>query len=356
MHSITLPTQKSSFHVEHREYPASTKGASAPTPRMDHAACAFGKSLIIHGGRTNGKHVEDGNCLWIWDTEMSQWSRRVGDMQLGKSMAPRYGHHMFVDEAQKFIVLHGGHTFPNARASEDGAVLSDPKLPTETETWLYDLNSHSWTSLPGSPAPAAAAAYTDTTLYTVDRAESSLSASISYLKLLPSATEREKPGALAWKTITFPTNPLVPGPRPREGAALVPLSIGHGRQYLVYMFGCNGEHPEKEGGGEFYSDIWTLQLPSHGLTAAKAKDKIREKLPGVDSGEFTWAEAELVAMEQAVPEGKVHPGPRGSFGADACLGGKGVVLWGGVNAKGETEGDGWVLGLAYGYADSDRWE
>jgi hypothetical protein len=273
-------------------------------------------------------------------------------------MAPRYGHSIFVDPSQDFLILHGGHTIRSLKQSHEGeaAPLTDPISPTETETWLYDFHSRSWTSLPDSPFPAAAAAYVDTTLYTISTSPSSpsLSGTINYLRLLNSTTEREKPGALQWKTITFPANPLTPGPHPREGAALIPLSTGHGRYYLVYMFGCADS--QNLSADTFYSDIWTLQLPSHGFTAAAAKDIIRDKVLHHSSGTFSWSEAELVPTEQTQPDGKVHPGPRALLGADSCFDGQGVVFWGGVNAKGEREADGWVLGLAYGYADRDRFE
>ena len=315
---------------------------------------------MVHGGRDiNGKPIEEGNCLWLWDTESLQWSRLHGETQIGEVMAPRFGHHIFVDPEQNFLLLHGGHTIPQLQHPDpgDSAPLWNPDLPVEKETWLYDFNSRSWTVLPPSPAPAVAAAYIDTTLYTISVAEESpsLSGVVNYLRLLRSSTEREKPNSLTWHNVNFPTNPLAPGPHPRKGAALVPLSTGHGRHYLVYMFGrANPQEPAAE--TTFYSDIWTLQLPAHGFTAAAAKDKIRDKFFGHSSGVFSWAEAELIPTEQTQPDGKVHPGPRALFGADTCFEGKGVVFWGGVNAKGEKEDDGWVLALAYGYADSDRFE
>ncbi|KAK4446484.1 hypothetical protein QBC34DRAFT_411301 [Podospora aff. communis PSN243] len=368
VHAITIPTHSSAKtapdvkHLAYKPFPledVETGGAFAPAPRAQHAACAKGKYLIIHGGRdVQGSPIGEDNCLWLWDTEALQWSKLRGETQLGKVMAPRYGHHIFVDPAQDFLILHGGHTIQALKKPHEGdsAPLSNPKTPIDNETWLYDFDSRSWTVLPDSPSPAAAAAYADTTLYTISRSTSSpdLSGSVNYLRLLNSPTEREKPGALTWKTHTFPTNPLTPGPHPREGAALVPLSTGHGRHYLVYMFGCADAGKLSPEG--FYSDIWTLQLPSHGFTAAAAKDKIRDKLLHHSSGTFSWASAELIATEQMHPDGKVHPGPRALFGADSCFDGKGVLFWGGINAKGEREADGWILALAYGYADNDRFE
>lgn len=104
---------------------------------------------------------------------------------------------------------------------------------------------------------------------------------------------------------------------------------------------------------EFYSDIWTMQLPSKSvkpmswtdLKPAAIKDTIREKL-GYDSGAHSWAEVDVQPNEQIGHEGKVHPGPRGFFGADATSDGKSVVLWGGLNAKDERESDGWLISLS----------
>jgi hypothetical protein len=221
---------------------------------------------------------------------------------------------------------------------------------------MYDLHSMVWTELPRMPATPLAAAYAAGKVYIISRdgdGDAGLGGVVHYLDMKDSATERARPDGLVWESVSFPANPLAPGPKPRAGGALVPLSTGHGREYLVYLFGCSeGEGAAKE----YFSDIWTLQLPAHGRSAAAIKDKIREKLPRMESGEFRWAEAEIVPTEQITGEGKMHPGPRGLFAADSCLDGQGIVLWGGVNAKGEEEGDGWVLRLAHGYADNDRWE
>ena len=290
-----------------------------------------------------------------------KWTKLQGAVQLDAKLAPRYGHHIFVDEKQDFLILHGGHTSASSSGSH-----SQP----ETETWLYSFDRNAWTTLPSGLSPPLAAAYVDNTLYTIsvspDKDSPNLSGQINYLDVRKSTAEREKPGGLVWQSVTYPINPLTPGPRPRVGGALVPLTTGYGRSYLIYMFGVSSDSlgesthanaPEEE---KYYSDIWALQLPSHGFSAAAAKDVIRDKLmpKGIESSKFTWAEAELVATEQKpeLEEGKVHPGPRGLLAASGCLEGKGVVLWGGVNPKGEREADGWVLGLAFGYADNDRFE
>ncbi|TDZ25248.1 Tip elongation aberrant protein 3 [Colletotrichum orbiculare MAFF 240422] len=301
---------------------AETGQTYVPSPRTRHASCARGQFTIIHGGADGSGNPIDETCLWLWDSESLKWTRMEAVSQIGKTLAPRFDHHIFVDHAQDVLVLHGGRTAKGQKAS--------------TETWLYNFDTLAWTELPASPEPPTAAAFVDNVLYTIGT-DSDMSGGIHYLDLKSNATDREKPNALEWKTVNFPTNPLVPGPRPREGGALVPVDTGVGRHYLIYMFGKD----DASSGIDFHADIWALQLPSHGFTAAALKDAIRDKLPRVDSGEFSWAEVELVPTEEVKSEGKAHPGPRGFIGAGAADA-KSVVFWGGVSAKGK-EGDGWLL-------------
>ncbi|KAK4122000.1 hypothetical protein N657DRAFT_657498 [Parathielavia appendiculata] len=361
IHTLTLPTSKSTLSPSNDDdgtstaytfYPpytlqdASTGELLVPSPRADHAACARGggRYLLIHGGRDAGdRSVGDGegNCLWQWDCEELSWSKLRGNMQLGATMEPRFGHWMFCEDGQGdgFLVAVGGKGGGEER---------------EREAWMYDFHGMVWTALPSVPGTPLAAAYVGGRVYAVSRdGEGGMGEVIHLLHMRGSSEERSKPGALVWESVSFPTNSLAPGPTPRAGGALVPLATGHGREYLVYMLGCSEGDSEGKG---YYSDIWTLQLPAHRHSAAAAADKMKERLPGMNSGEFHWAEVEIVPTEQMAEEGKVHPGPRCFFGADSCLDGQGVVLWGGVNGKGETEGGGWLLRLAWGYADHDRWE
>ena len=296
----------------------------APTPRKQHAACARGRFLVIHGGCDGiGSPIQE-TCLWLWDSEHLSWSKVEVVNQIGTTLAPRFGHSIFLDEKQDTLILHGGRTGKDEEASK--------------ETWLFTFDSSAWTELPTAPVSPAAAAFAGDTLYTLC-SDSKMGGTIHLLDIRANATDREKPDSLVWRSADFPTNPLTPGPTPREGGALVPVTTGYGRWYLIYMFGES--ESSSESGRSLLSDIWSLQLPTHPVDPAGAKDAIRKKLPHTDSGEFSWAEVELAPTEQLELEGKAHPGPRAFFGADTVAGK--VVLWGGINAKGNAEGDGWVL-------------
>ena len=261
------------------------------------------------------------------------------DKSLAKPSA-RFDHKIFADAQQDIVIVHGG------KSSSSGEGLRD--------TWLFDLGSRTWIQLPDAPDYATDAAFEDGTLYTITGL-SEVSSEIHVLKIGHTEAER-KASTASWQTISFPTNGLIPGPRPREGSALIPVTTGYGRQYLLYLFGCRQEGTASEESKErspFFSDIWTYQLPAKSakptswtdFKPAVVKDVIREKL-GFDSGGHSWGEVEVQASEQGGHEGKVHPGPRGFFGADVMEDGHRVVLWGGINPREEKENDGWIVSLS----------
>lgn len=335
VHVISLPCDHSDTGPAYQCFPAFPLNDPdighdyLPAPRARHAAAARGKFLVVHGGHGAGSHepLDEDACLWLWDSEHLSWARVRGETQLGRALAPRFGHHLFVDAAQDFVLLHGGRTGAGAAPS--------------SETWMHNFDTLAWTELPKAPAAPLDAAYVDNTLYAVGRGESQMNGVVHYLRVGKSETERMRPGSLVWQTVDFPANPLAPGPKPRVGGALVPVDLGMGRKFLLLFFGRAVGKDEEE--AAYYPDVWALQLPTHGVSAASAKDAIRDKVPGLESGEFSWAEVEIVPTEQTEPEGKAHPGPRACFGADACLDGKAVILWGGLDGKSEKQADGWLL-------------
>ena len=154
----------------------------------------------------------------------------------------------------------------------------------------------------------------------------------------------------------------------------MPITTGLGRTYLLLILGekdepSNSAHsaptPTADDSTpadidlaavpEAWSDIWALQLPSATGTPAAAKDVARKGL-GLPSHEAEWAEVVIatpnVDVGEAPMEGKQHPGPR-SWLAASTMSAKRVVLWGGLDPKGQPQGDGWFLDIKLPDEDPD---
>lgn len=316
VHAVALPSDRPQ-NTEYACYPAVDV---CPPPRTRHAACALNDGLVVNGGRDeNGEALDEESGIWQWDTDTAKWSRVNAE---GEAPEARYNHWIFPGDKEDTLIIHGGVV--------NGELAKD--------TWLFDFKTCTWTELPSASSSPMAAQFVNNTLITIS-ADSDMNGTVNYLDL----------GKSEWSTVEFPTHPLHPGPRPRVGSALIPVTTGFGRRYLLYLLGSRqdvkvassdkaftDDHP-------FYSDIWSLQIPSNSYSASSLKDVIRDHLPGTNSGSFSWAEVEIAPIEPMQSEGKVHPGPRGFFGADVSSDGKSVIIWGGINAKGETESDGWLL-------------
>ena len=146
-------------------------------------------------------------------------------------------------------------------------------------------------------------------------------------------TRQASPDQLEHASVDIPANPLADGPgKPRVGACCLGLATGHGRHYMLYLF--DRENPA----------MYALQLPSEQTSLSKAKDFIRDGVR-LGSGEFVWSRVEVEPpKEEEGAEGKSLPGPLAYYAADMVGNGSGrAVVWGGVDAKGETVGDGWIV-------------
>jgi hypothetical protein len=346
---IHAVTYESPSTAEYTLLPAvpDTKDGPTPSARTKHAACHFNICLAVFGGVDASNNLVDQDpIIWLYVTGKSAWEALRSETS---SVAPvqRYGAKLF--NASNNLLLYGGF---------------DKNHQPLKDVWHFSYTSKTWTPLPSAPVNTPNAALTNNTLYLISSSDA-MSSEVHSLDI--SAHE-----AGVWETTAFPTNPLVPGPRPRVGGGLLPISTGYGRNYLLYFFGARQNptnnsttNPEETSEPTQWSDAWTYQAASapavkatpsitEVLKPSAIKDAIREKL-GFDSGEEKWCEVE-VKLPETLPEigegegqgGKIHPGPRMDFGCDFVGGeqpGVKVVIWGGVNAKGEKEGDGWVIGL-----------
>ncbi|KAL8832844.1 MAG: hypothetical protein Q9191_000028 [Dirinaria sp. TL-2023a] len=411
-------------------------GGATPCPRADHTAVAIGERIYVFGGTDeNMQVIEEQGRVWVFDTMTLHWSfldsqgspqsYPCARLQHGsastehplppgnpKSPASTYKQSMQNTVVKASAMIGGG--IPESRPHGTLFVCFGLNSPDThdvlTDSWSFDIATQVWTNLPSMPASTSisappSVAMTHHRLYVITSSSSStVGSEIHYLPIPKSSfydtrasaaeadpnssanlqsmvTSAETPASEKkgeWTSLPFPNNPIAPGPRPRKGAGLVPVTTGNGREYLIYGFGqrlstpASNDFDLSSGGAEkgevplSWSDIWSYQAPAQPTTVTAVKDATRSAL-GIASGEGTWAEVKIVAdveevsdgrkpkqqaqheeksdqrsMEGGEGGGKSHPGPRSWF-ASAGLDGSGIVLWGGSNAKGEIEGDGWVI-------------
>lgn len=382
VHIVTLPlTTRTDGEPDYKCVPALGED-KVPEPRFGHSASAIGQRIYVFGGRVT---EDEKGRVWVFDTISLHWSHI--DPGPDRLYPPPRIHFGYVASANplppgsgnKLKVL--GTQIQETISNKVPSIVSKPSPPAEphgtvfisgglrphgwdclTDTWAFTVATRTWTQLPYTPAPQIlsppALALMQDRLYLVT-GSSEFESEIHYLRLPNSLLssqyseedDSETPN-ISWTTLPFPTNPLIPGPRPRKGAGLLPITTGNGRSYLLYFLGEKASPEAPSSGSEtpprtFWSDAFSYQAPSSSHSPAGSKDATRAML-GFETGEGTWAEVKVVTNEEgaglAEVGGKSHPGPRGWFGSDVLDGGK-VVLWGGIDAKGETEGDGWIVSV-----------
>lgn len=317
-----------------------------PAPRKQHAACGFNVCVAMFGGvGEDEKLVDNEPIIWLFNSAKPAWETMKA---ANSDPAPKQRSSARLFNYRNSLVLYGG-------IDASGEKLND--------VWHFSYVDKTWTQLPDAPISTPHASLWDGALYLVTGSDN-MSGDLHFLQLAVKKDQKQE-----WGTVSFPTNPLTPGPLPRQGAGLLGTSTGYGRNYLLYMFGARQHSPvvsaetvgnaqseeSKDAAPQYWSDMWTFQLPSSqpevkattnlydAMKPSKIKDSIREAI-GAESGKHSWAEVEVLPpSDLVIPEGKVHPGPRGFFASDVMEDGRSVVLWGGVNPKGEKEGDGWII-------------
>lgn len=346
-HAVTLQ-HSGEPEMDYNLIPAipSIEGKRVPDARAGHAACSFHGNIVVYGG-TDEKNelMDEKSSLWMFSPERKSWEH-LTPSTLDLAPGPRRNAKLFAQD--KCVVLFGGYDGSGDQASD---------------IWQFDVASKVWWQLPTAPVATGNVALANNQLWLIS-GNDPMSSQLHHLDISSPKNE------MVWDTFTFPTNPIAPGPRARQDGALLPIHTGYGRNYLIYLLGARAggpraantfpEDPQQAKDATQWSDTWALQIPSSDLQMkastsfkeaikpAKIKDAIRSAL-GADTHELSWGEAvvqppsdkDLNEME----EGKLHPGPRAFFGADVMQDERSVALWGGVNAKGERVGDGWIIRL-----------
>ncbi|KAL8669599.1 MAG: hypothetical protein Q9168_005822 [Polycauliona sp. 1 TL-2023] len=399
VHIIKLPAKKPT-NVGEPEYKcvpslgeAEAGKGKTPGPRAGHTACVIGHRIYVFGGKDReGKPIEENGALWVYDTEELSWSALAvsGD---GPSPYPqaRHSHSAVASEypsppsatisdtasyaeqikhtVAKLPALVGKASAPR---EPHGSIIICGGLSTSSsegtaseplgDVWTFTVAANTWSALPTVPplSTLPTLAYANHNLYVLGGSPDEVGSEIHCLQLHKDSKEMPNKDITTeqteWTSLPFPTNPLAPGPRPRRGAGMLPVTTGNGRLYILYFFGEKASKAEEKKEtekteSEFWSDSWSYQVPAVDIMPAGVKDKTRSMM-GISTGEGTWAEVTVVPNEEGSggfeTEGKSHPGPRGWF-ASCVLGkdfdGGGVVIWGGINAKGETEGEGWIVSV-----------
>lgn len=390
VHIVTLPLKtRTDGEPDYKCVPAlgeMGEGQMVPQPRSGHSACAIGERIYIFGGQASGTDALDENGrIWVFDTNSLHWSSL--DPKEDAYPLPRIyagcvaTEHPLPPGSDGKLKALGAQIqetisktipsmvkTPSPPAEPHGTLfisngLSSTKSEPLTDSWAFSVASQTWTKLPSTPSPNLSSppslAFVHERLYLIS-SSSEIESEIHYFPLpkslfLRSDSKDEEVGSeppSSWETISFPTNPIAPGPRPRKGAGLLPITTGNGRAYLLYFLGervstsANATSQEDEA-PIFWSDAFSYQPPATVVSPAGVKDSTRSTL-GIGTGEGTWAEVKVIANEEGrgrlEEEGKSHPGPRGWFGSDR-IGGAGVVVWGGIDGRGQTEGDGWMISI-----------
>lgn len=360
VHVYTLPSS-GVLEADYQSIPAkASDGSDVPAPRVGHTAAVVEDRIYVFGGR-GGKEMtplEEKGRVWVFDTKMRHWSYL--DPVKGSPYPEARSYHASVGNEHPLPRKNDHTENPVGSPDEEahGTIFIHAGCPASgrvSDVWAFDIASRIWSPYPDAPGPARGGTcltFAKNRLYRYGGfdGKSELGGQIDYLDLLVATFDDQSgKGELAlsprtgrWETITFPADGSAPGDR--SVAGLQPINTGQGRSYLLLFLG--ERDPSSSGhdaAGKFWSDVWSFQLHPEGMTAASFKDATKEVI-GKGTGEGTWAQVEIA--EATMSGGKqAHPGSRGWFasapGQDMDV--ESVVLWGGIDAKNERIGDGWIL-------------
>ncbi|KAL9103363.1 MAG: hypothetical protein Q9163_001575 [Psora crenata] len=405
VHIISLPLEKAENEgkPDYKCVPSLGEGEDGRVPgsRAGHSAVAIRDRIYVFGGRGQDEEpIEEVGRVWVFNTNTLGWS--YVDSMDDASVPPSRSLHGCVASEQpsapkkpleastytermastisKVPTLLGKGSTGQTSLELHGTIFIHGGASTMSrplnDTWAFTLATRIWSPLPptSSPVPALCSlVLVNDVLYSIN-GSSDFANDIHSLPLKRPSYGDEGgeanagliPAQSEWSTTTIPSNPLTPGPKARIGGALMPVSAGAGRYYLLYFMGekapsrpiSTGEEkppsPQESGDNPvFYSDAWTYGLPPTSLLLAGLKDATRSTI-GLSTPTSAWSEVKVEAKIEAQAKegasGKSHPGPRAWFAVDAVRKGADVgkrfVIWGGRDGRGKIEGDGWIVSLS----------
>jgi hypothetical protein len=362
MQIVILPSS-GVLEADYTSLPAKPVHADGEVPagRKGHTAVVIGDNIYVFGG--DGVAPENGR-VWVYNTPSNAWS------YLNPSPGTLFPSHRYGHAAASSI--HPGPkdiTYQERAPQQPADPAKNVPEPADDDSWgtifvvggrdtergelvndalAFDIRTRTWSNVPnppGQPREGASLAIAGDRLYRFGGkgAGAFTSGTIEYVDASP-----------VWKHAEGGTTPLASGwsweevphaegeaPSARSGAALVGLTTGQGRHYLLAV-GGQGES------STFLDDMWAFQLPSEGWSAAAMKDQTRHSLKR-DTHEAKWVEVHYTFVdtkdEEMPRERNKGLGVRGHFAAarGTEVDGSTLVVWGGVDDKGRVLGDGWVV-------------
>lgn len=227
---------------------------------------------------------------------------------------------------------------PNHANTAHGLIYSR----ASTEVWAFDIASRTWSQLSSPPITPSTKVHSPSLTFVSNRLYAVSGAETHYLDLdlKSSYTDTGSTGDLGlsplgpWSKVSSSNDPETSTPNERSAAALIPITTGQGRNYLLLV------------GGDRNQDIWSLQLKPESRTAASLKDAARHAIKK-STAEQEWAEVRYYNTEgRIVQEGQDGRGIGERKGSAACkvsaMDGGTVLVWGGVEG-GKVKGDGLLI-------------
>lgn len=196
---------------------ATFEGERTPVSRTKHAACAFHGSIAVYGGCSEkGDLIDEKSSIWLFSPERKAWDL-LAPSSAEPTPGPRHSAQLFAQEGN--IILFGGVDGSSSHASD---------------LWQFDVASRSWSQLPTAPVATSNATLANGQLWLISGSDP-MSSQLHHFDISASNDKD------SWESFTFPTNPMAPGPRARHDGALLPISTGWGRNYLIYLFGARDD-------------------------------------------------------------------------------------------------------------------
>ncbi|KAF2236736.1 hypothetical protein EV356DRAFT_530644 [Viridothelium virens] len=404
---VELPTSDVGESADQKTVEArpAEEDGRVPEERIDHAAVAIDDCFYMLGGRTSSSStepLEEDGRVWMFSTKTSMWSCLQPIAQSPKP-PPRYNFAIAASVQPEISTMPTDHDTAPQFPPDPANVVPEPLDPSHRGTivvscgnsvggtllndcWAFDIRSRTWSPLPPPQDDPALACYSSS--LALDDNELKLyscfgrtnSGDLLHMRTLDLEAKSSPPPASTqdnaastftpcsilsaassdWQDATSKSPST--SPTPRSAASLIPVTTGQGRTYLLALGGHStsaspsAASPLNASSTQFaelelvpHGDAFAYQLPSESATAAGAKDVARKALRS-DSAEGKWAEVKYLDGEvKMVQEGQAGRGfgKRMRFAAAKAseVDGGSVVVWGGVDEKGQVCGDGWIVSV-----------